>query len=63
MSLFGGLAVIPHRKIFSIKKASAALKTDPILFKLLIFSSIIVRGVFFESLNSLFVFLINSLFF
>jgi hypothetical protein len=34
MSLWGGVAVIPQRKIFSIKKASAVLKIDPILFRL-----------------------------
>ena len=45
--LFGGVAVIPHKYIFSIKKASDVLKIDPILFRLLMSSRMMINGVFY----------------
>ena len=48
---------------FSIIKASAVLKIDPILFKLLMSSRIIIRGVFGLFLNLITSILPSSLFF
>ena len=45
---WGGFAVIPQRYIFSIMNASQVRKTEPILFKLLMLSKIIIKG-FFEA--------------
>ena len=54
---------MPHRYIFSIKKASAVLKTEPILFKLRMLSKIMMSGVFSEPLKLWASILPSSLFF
>ena len=51
ISLFGGEPVIPTKYIFLMRKASDVLKQDPILFKLLTLSNIIITSLFFFFLN------------
>ena len=54
---------MPQRKILSIKKASAALKIEPMLFKLRTSSRIKIKGVFGACLKSVTDLRISSLFF
>ena len=61
MSLLGGGAVIPHKKICLTRKASEVLKMLPTLFRLLTLSKIIINGDFLEDLKSSTLSLFNSL--
>ena len=61
-NLFGGVAVIPHKYIFSISSASEVRNTDPMLLQLRTLSSTITNGVFSLFLYSSKVKRFNSLF-
>ena len=54
ISLFGGVAVIPHKYIFSRRKASEVLNAEPTFNADLTLSKTTTIGIFLEVLKFLF---------